>query len=172
MGYWRTTAAYRRTTAAYRCNDRAGGPCEPADRQGEIAHVQLDAIGFHYGQQKILHQVSLQVRKGDFLGIQGGSGKGKTTLFKILLGVAGQEKGEVMINGIVTGQQDRRKYWNKIAYVKQQPFIIHDTVLVNITLQEHSYDEERLTSAIALSGLDELIKKLPGRAERQSIGER
>jgi ABC-type bacteriocin/lantibiotic exporter with double-glycine peptidase domain len=106
--------------------------------------------------------VSLQVRKGDFLGIQGGSGKGKTTLFNILLGFAGQEKGEVKINGIVTDQQDRRKYWKKIAYVKQQPFILHDTILVNITLQEHSYNEERLTSAIALSGLDDLIKKLPG----------
>jgi ABC-type bacteriocin/lantibiotic exporter with double-glycine peptidase domain len=148
-------------------NDRAGGSPEPESAQaeglrGEIDHVQLDGIAFHYGQQKILEDVSLQVRKGDFLGIQGGSGKGKTTLFNILLGFAGQEQGVVKINGIVTNQQDRRKYWKKIAYVKQQPFILHDTILVNITLQEHSYDEERLTSAIALSGLDELIKKLPG----------
>jgi ABC-type bacteriocin/lantibiotic exporter with double-glycine peptidase domain len=158
-------------------NDRAGGSLEAEGRKGEaegiaigrigaepveIDRVHLDGIAFHYGQQKILDEVNLQIRKGDFLGIQGGSGKGKTTLFNILLGFAGQEKGEVKINGIVTDQQDRRKYWKRIAYVKQQPFILHDTILVNITLQEHSYDEERLASAIALSGLDELIKKLPG----------
>jgi ABC-type bacteriocin/lantibiotic exporter with double-glycine peptidase domain len=158
-------------------NDRAGASREPESAQAgaegiaggrigvepvEIDRVQLDGIAFRYGQQKILDGVNLQVRKGDFLGIQGSSGKGKTTLFNILLGFAGQEQGEVKINGIVTSQQDRRKYWKKIAYVKQQPFILHDTILVNITLQEHSYDEERLTSAIGLSGLDELIKKLPG----------
>jgi ABC-type bacteriocin/lantibiotic exporter with double-glycine peptidase domain len=127
-----------------------------------IHSISCHRIGFHYGEQKILDELSLQVRRGDFLGIQGHSGKGKTTLFNILLGFAGEETGEVRINGTLTDRPGRKAYWKNIAYVKQQPFILHDTILVNITLQEHGYDEERLRNAVALSGLDELIKKLPG----------
>ena len=129
---------------------------------GGIHSISCHRIGFHYGQQKILDELSLQVRRGDFLGIQGHSGKGKTTLFNILLGFVGEETGEVRINGTLTDRPGRKAYWKDIAYVKQQPFILHDTILVNITLQERGYDEERLRNAVALSGLDELIKKLPG----------
>jgi ABC-type multidrug transport system fused ATPase/permease subunit len=133
----------------------------PASATG-IHSISCHRIGFHYGQQKVLDELSLQVRRGDFLGIQGHSGKGKTTLFNILLGFAGEETGEVRINGTLTDRPGRKAYWKNIAYVKQQPFILHDTILVNITLQEHGYDEERLRNAVALSGLDELLKKLPG----------
>ncbi|HEV2354897.1 MAG TPA: ATP-binding cassette domain-containing protein, partial [Puia sp.] len=98
---------------------------------------------------------------GDFLGIQGDSGRGKTTLFNILLGFSAEGAGSVLINGMQTRPADRRRYWDRIAYVKQQPFILHDSILVNITLQEDGYDEQRLRHAVSLSGLDELIRKLP-----------
>jgi len=126
-----------------------------------IHSIELRRVGFRYGSQNILDDLTLELRRGDFLGIHGHSGRGKTTIFNILLGFISQETGEVRINGDLTDMQLRRRYWKHIAYVKQQPFILHDTLLVNITLQEKGYDEERLKSAIVLSGLDELIKKLP-----------
>ncbi|HET6253989.1 MAG TPA: ABC transporter ATP-binding protein [Puia sp.] len=146
----------------------AGGTKEAAGMPGweeyteSIRSISGEQIGFHYGQQTILDRVSLDVKRGDFLGIQGDSGRGKTTLFNILLGFAGEETGRVKINGEPVGRDERRRYWSRIAYVKQQPFILHDSILVNITLQEQGYDEERLKAAVALSGLDELIRKLPG----------
>lgn len=121
-----------------------------------------EGIGFRYGQQTILEGVNLEVGQGDFLGIQGDSGRGKTTLFNILLGFVKQGSGEVKINGMPAGIIDRRRMWGRTAYVKQQPFILHDSILVNITLQERGYDQVRLNDAVALSGLDELIRKLPG----------
>jgi ABC-type bacteriocin/lantibiotic exporter with double-glycine peptidase domain len=127
-----------------------------------IYSISSEGIGFRYGQQTILDGVNLGVRRGDFLGIQGDSGRGKTTLFNILLGFVDESAGQVKINGVVAGRDERRRSWGRIAYVKQQPFILHDSILVNITLQEQGYDEERLKNAVALSGLDELIRKLPG----------
>jgi ABC-type bacteriocin/lantibiotic exporter with double-glycine peptidase domain len=127
-----------------------------------IYSISGEGIGFRYGQQTILDGVSLEVRRGDFLGIQGDSGRGKTTLFNILLGFVEEGAGQVNINGVPAGREERRRAWSRIAYVKQQPFILHDSILVNITLQERGYDEERLKNAVALSGLDELIRKLPG----------
>ena len=127
-----------------------------------IHSLGCEGIGFHYGQQGILDGVNLAIRRGDFLGIQGHSGRGKTTLFNILLGLIAEETGRIRINGDVVGRFDRQRYWRRIAYVKQQPFILHDSILVNITLQEEGYNEERLQHAVALSGLEELIRKLPG----------
>jgi ABC-type bacteriocin/lantibiotic exporter with double-glycine peptidase domain len=127
-----------------------------------IFSIGGEGIEFRYGQQIILDGVSLEVRRGDFLGIQGDSGRGKTTLFNILLGFVEEGAGQVRINGAVAGREERRQSWSRIAYVKQQPFILHDSILVNITLQEQGYDEDRLKKAVALSGLDELVRKLPG----------
>jgi ABC-type bacteriocin/lantibiotic exporter with double-glycine peptidase domain len=127
-----------------------------------IHSISGERIGFHYGQQAILDEVSLDVRQGDFLGIQGDSGRGKTTLFNILLGFVEEGSGQIKINGMATERDDRKRFWSRIAYVKQQPFILHDSILVNITLQEQGYDEERLKNAVAFSGLDELLRKLPG----------
>jgi ABC-type bacteriocin/lantibiotic exporter with double-glycine peptidase domain len=127
-----------------------------------IQSIACRQIFFHYGDQRILDDIHLHLQPGDFLGICGDSGKGKTTLLNILLGFAVQEKGEVFINGNVVSQPQRQQYWNRIAYVKQQPFILHDTILVNITLDENNYDEKRLQAAIMMSGLDAVIDKLPG----------
>ncbi|HUB60528.1 MAG TPA: ABC transporter ATP-binding protein [Puia sp.] len=127
-----------------------------------IHTISGEGIGFRYGQQTVLDGVGLEVRRGDFVGIQGDSGRGKTTLFNILLGFVEEGAGQIKINGVPAGPAERRRMWGRIAYVKQQPFILHDSILVNITLQEQGYDEERLRNAMALSGLDELIRKLPG----------
>lgn len=147
--------------------DRPAGVTAPVKEGWEeytegIRTLSCEGIGFHYGQQPILDGVNLALRRGDFLGIQGHSGRGKTTLFNILLGLVSEETGRIRINGDVVGRFDRQRYWRRIAYVKQQPFILHDSILVNITLQEEGYNEERLQNAVALSGLEELIRKLPG----------
>jgi ABC-type bacteriocin/lantibiotic exporter with double-glycine peptidase domain len=118
-------------------------------------------IDFQYDKTTILKDCSFHLQSGDFLGIQGDSGKGKTTLLNIILGFIEAGHGEILFNGKVSEHQDRKKYWPRIAYVKQQPFIIHDSLQINITLEETGYDEERLQFALSLSGLDELIQKLP-----------
>ena len=127
-----------------------------------IDSISAKGLEFRYGHQTVLDGVSLEARRGDFLGVQGDSGRGKTTLFNILLGFVEEGAGQVKINGVVTARDERRRSWSRIAYVKQQPFILHDSILVNITFQEEGYDEERLNNAVAISGLDELIRKLPG----------
>jgi ABC-type bacteriocin/lantibiotic exporter with double-glycine peptidase domain len=126
-----------------------------------IRSISIEGVGFHYGQVTVLDGVSLEVKRGEFLGIEGHSGRGKTTLLNILLGFVEEGTGQVKINGVAAGPAERKRFRGRIAYVKQQPFILHDSILVNITLQEQGYDEERLKNAVALSGLDDLVRKLP-----------
>ncbi|GGA99919.1 ATP-binding cassette domain-containing protein [Puia dinghuensis] len=128
---------------------------------GKIASITLRDISFRYGkdQPPVLEHLNLHIDSGCFLGISGNSGRGKTTLLNILLGFLTPEKGEVLINGRATDHRDRKSYWAPISYVKQQPFILHDTLLTNITLDEEYYNEEKLDEVLAVSGLDTMVKR-------------
>jgi ABC-type multidrug transport system fused ATPase/permease subunit len=134
---------------------------EPKQSPKKITSVALQDVSFRYDQRYILKNLDLQAEAGCFLGIEGHSGRGKTTLLHVLLGFLTPEKGEVLING---ERQEQRSYWQKIAYVKQQPFILHDTLLTNIILDEDEdqLEKERLAEVLVLSGLDKVMDKLPG----------
>src|SRR5690606_1623284 len=56
--------------------------------------------------------------------------------------------------------------WPGVAYVRQQPFLIHDSILRNITLSEKDYDAQRLATALELSGLDEMVAASPEGLEK------
>jgi ABC-type multidrug transport system fused ATPase/permease subunit len=135
---------------------------ETVGRDIALQSIACRDIHFSYDKLRIFEGLDLNMEEGVFLGIRGDSGKGKTTLLNILLGFVKPGRGEVLVNGEAQQAHEIREHWNRMAYVKQQPFIIHDSLLVNITLDEQHYDEERLQRAIDLTGLGELIEKLPG----------
>ncbi len=126
-----------------------------------IRSVQFKSIRFSYGGRRILNAQHLDAAPGDFLGIAGPSGRGKTTVLNILLGFLTPDQGEVLINGETTDPAIRQRYWRHISYVKQQPFLIHDTIRNNVTLNGSKPREKELQDAIRLSGLDTLIASFP-----------
>lgn len=131
----------------------------PQKNQGTIDSIELRGISFKYHDELILRDASLAIQKGEMLGISAPSGKGKTTLINILLGFLEESSGEIVINGVHADQGERRKFWPDIAYVKQQPFLIHNSILTNIVLEEKDADEQLLQSAVQYTGLDDLISK-------------
>lgn len=126
-----------------------------------IHSLELRNTSFSYGQQAILNNLNLTAKKGDFIGISGESGKGKTTIFNLLLGFLEPVNGEIIINDNPVDSEKIRNYWPCISYVRQQSFFIHDTILKNITLEEEGYIKENLQYALEVSGLSEFISKLP-----------
>jgi ABC-type multidrug transport system fused ATPase/permease subunit len=143
--------------------ETTGGADQRVERIiGTMRSLVCREIHFGYDQLRIFDGFGLYLNAGDFVGIRGDSGKGKTTLLNIVLGFVKPEKGEVVVNGMVRQSHELKEYWKSIAYVKQQPFIIHDSLLVNITLDERHYDEKKLRSVLRLTGLEELVEKLPG----------
>src|SRR4029077_18661459 len=95
------------------------------------------------------------------LGISGISGRGKTTLIHLILGFINADSGNIKINGQITGPEDRKLFWSRISYSKQQPFFLHDSIIKNITLLDGEYDRERLTRIVAITGIDQLVSGLP-----------
>jgi ABC-type multidrug transport system fused ATPase/permease subunit len=123
--------------------------------------VEFKSVRFNFETKNIFTDLSFCIQRGDFLGISGVSGKGKTTMLNLLLGFLDNEHGEIYFNKKIADAAIRKSFRYKISYAKQQAFLLHDTILRNITLHHDSYDHKKLAMSIQLSGLSEYIDSLP-----------
>jgi ABC-type bacteriocin/lantibiotic exporter with double-glycine peptidase domain len=126
-----------------------------------ITSVKFDKVGFKFKDQQILNDCSFEINAGDFAGISGRSGLGKTTVVNLLLGFLAQDGGEITVNDNLTKVVARQAYWPRISYVKQQGFFINDTILKNITLTDGDYNNDRLNQAISICGIDGMLREYP-----------
>ncbi|MES2427482.1 MAG: ABC transporter ATP-binding protein [Bacteroidota bacterium] len=131
------------------------------DNPGPLKSIAFDQVKFRYGGGYVLNNVSFQIQAGDFVGISAASGKGKTTIIHLLLGLLKHHKGNIYFNGDKANWIQRQGYLNRISYVKQQSFIINDTLLKNITLTDDAYNEQKLTEVLDFCGLENLIAQYP-----------
>ena len=104
---------------------------QPVDRIGAFA---VKDLSYEIGGRVILDKINLQIRAGEFIGISGGSGSGKSTLLNLVTGFLKPAGGETLINGNGIGDNMRYAYQSRMAYVKQQPYLLHDTVVSNICM--------------------------------------
>jgi ABC-type multidrug transport system fused ATPase/permease subunit len=123
-------------------------------RPAGIGSVGFSDVTFRYEDKPVLKDLSFQLERGECIGLSGMSGKGKTTVVNLLLGFSEPCRGVISINGNSTQAEERREYWQHVAYVKQQPFMINDSILRNIVLAEKATDPERLDQVIRAVGLD------------------
>jgi ABC-type multidrug transport system fused ATPase/permease subunit len=142
------------------------GAQPPADTPANIRSVRFNNVRFSYDGRRILHDQRLQLSSGDFLGIEGLSGRGKTTILNLLLGFLSPDEGDILINDNITDRSIRQQYWRNISYVKQQPFLIHDSIRRNITLNGIACDETKLHNAIKAAGLEGLIASFPEKGDK------
>ncbi|HTB53552.1 MAG TPA: ABC transporter ATP-binding protein [Ferruginibacter sp.] len=131
------------------------------EKTAPIQSLSFDNISFRYNSLDVLKDLTMHLRAGDFAGISGVSGKGKTTAINILLGFINPGKGKIFINEQETTSTERKKFWSRISYVKQQPFLLHDSILNNILLTETVYDINRVNAIVKITGLDDLIAQYP-----------
>jgi ABC-type multidrug transport system fused ATPase/permease subunit len=124
-----------------------------------IEKIEFRSVGFRYKEETVLDNINLVIKKGEIVGMAAPSGKGKSTLINLLLGFLNQNCGDIYINNKLASASERQQYWNEIAYVKQQPFLIHNSILANVLLDEQAQTDERLHTAIRRSGLDQLVGK-------------
>ncbi len=127
----------------------------------EIGSLEFRNVSFSYGDKKVISQLNFSAGRGNLIGISGISGRGKTTLLNLLLGFANQDAGEILFNEMPADLSKRKQYQARISYVKQQAFLIHDTVRCNITLEDKEEDKTKLQHALEVTGLDELLKTWP-----------
>jgi NHLM bacteriocin system ABC transporter peptidase/ATP-binding protein/NHLM bacteriocin system ABC transporter ATP-binding protein len=140
----------------------AAAVIEPVRLAGAIA---LNHVSFRYPGQdqgtKVLDDVSLQVRPGEFVAIVGPSGSGKSTLMRLLLGFEAPDAGSVTYDGRELATLDLRDVRRQIGVVLQQAQLLSTDILGNIVGFAPLLTVEDAWEAARLAGLDEDIRRMP-----------
>ncbi len=124
--------------------------------------ISLKKISFYFKQNKyFLKNLNLDIFKNEMLCIIGKTGSGKSTLLNIMLGLLDPQKGEIYFNG-ESIKKDKSKWRESIGFVSQDPYLLDDSIINNITfnITNDRIDFKRLKKAIKYSLLEETIKKL------------
>ena len=127
----------------------------------QIWSLKFEKVSFSYPNKTVLDELYFEIAPGDIVGISGNSGRGKTTIINLLTGFLEPAEGGIYINHKIAAAPMRRLYRKNISLVKQQPFLIHDTILKNIILDDKIADEQKLTSVLEFCGLDKLVAEYP-----------
>jgi len=119
--------------------------------------IEFKNVRFKYpsASQYILNNLSLTINKGEFVGIIGESGVGKTTIFDLL------NEGNIFIDGINIKGIPSERLRENIALVSQDTFLIAGTIKENLLLVKENAIDEELYEAMRKANLTEVIKKLP-----------
>ena len=151
-------------TYAYTAEELAAANSKPSIDEKKYATENLERItfsnvSFSYKGHIVFTGFNFTINKGSFVCISGDSGKGKTTLVNLLLGFLKPVKGDILFNDVNIAPAEKKNYWNRIAYVKQEPFILHDSILKNIVLFDEYYDIQKINEVIKAAGLEEFVQE-------------
>ena len=133
----------------------------PARREAARGDVEFAHVTFGYGERHVLKDFSMTVKQGEQVTLVGRTGAGKSTVFKLLLGLYQPETGTVTIGGVNVGDITDRERRTCIGCVEQHFSRMPGTVLEQIALGDPQITGEMARDAAALAGIDAAIRALP-----------
>ena len=127
----------------------------------EVSRIDVENVSFAYGEEQILSDVSLSVKKGEILGIHGRSGSGKSTLLKLLMRFYDPKSGSIKINGEILPNINTRSLRDNMAYITQQTYIFNETIEENIRLARRDATLDEIMEAAKKASIHDFILSLP-----------
>ncbi len=146
----------------------------------EIFDIEARDLSFSYpdASLKVLKDINFHVKKGETLGIIGGTGSGKSTLLRLLLQFYEPGEGELFINGMDIKSLKNFELREEISYVPQENFFFSKTVAENLSYAREDAEEEIMfeaiknADAIEFLGQDPLNKEIARGGKNLSGGQR
>ena len=136
----------------------------PAPRSSAVPRgdVVLSHVTFGYGEHTVLKDLSFTVKAGEQVTLVGRTGAGKSTVFRLLLGLYHPEAGSITVGGVDVSAITDEERRACIGCVEQHFARVPGTVLDQITLGDARISREIAEHAARLAGLDAVIRALPG----------
>lgn len=126
--------------------------------------IELRDVTFTFddASKPTIENLSLSIKKGERIGIQGASGIGKTTLFNLMLGLYKPTSGSILIDNVPLSAENIRKWQNAVGYVSQSVFITEGTIAQNIAFgcRHDEIDMQRINEVIESADLKEFVDGL------------
>ncbi len=133
----------------------------PERKEAARGDVVLSHVTFGYAEQTVLRDFSMTVKEGEQVTLVGRTGAGKSTVFRLLLGLYKPETGTITIGSVNVADITDHERRSCIACVEQHFSRVPGTVLDQITLSNASITKEMAINAAKLTGIDETIQSLP-----------
>lgn len=137
--------------------------------------IHLQNITFTYPGKDTpaLNNINIQIPINAIVGFVGESGSGKSTAVDLILGLIEPDQGQLMLDELVIGPQNKRAWQNNIGFVPQSIFLSEDSIAKNIAfgLDPQAINMEQVEKAMRLASLEELVHSLPHGLDTK-VGER
>lgn len=137
--------------------------------------ILVDKVSFSYpnSHDKILNEVSLEIKRGETIGFVGSSGSGKSTLIDVILGILKPSSGNILIDNVIIDFDTLENRRMLFGYVPQSVFLLDDTIEKNIAfcLDGSEINRDLVLEAVEKAQLSELILSLP-LGLKTTVGER
>lgn len=133
----------------------------PTEFYSSLKRITLKDVTFSYGRDTVLESSNLTINKGDFVCIKGISGIGKSTLFKLLLGVYPDYQGEIGYeteNGVIKPNKALRKLY---SFVPQGNLLFSGSLRENLTFVSPNATDQDIEKALKLACAYDFVKDLP-----------
>ncbi len=129
---------------------------------GPIRSITFDDVSFAYptSEANVLNGISLSASSGEFLGVMGHTGAGKSTILKLVERFYEPQHGSVKINGIDINDYAIESVRDRIGFVSQDPFMFYGDVKSNVSYAREASDEE-IRKALETAGAWEFVSELP-----------
>ncbi len=132
------------------------------DVPDEVDEVEFDEVRFSYNEdEEVLKGVSFSVNKDEFIAFVGQSGAGKSTIVSVLSRLYEIDGGEIRANGEPISEMNIDEWRERIAVVRQDPFIFNDTLEYNLTIGNRDVSRSEIDRACEISKVDEFLDELP-----------
>ncbi|MBP3369641.1 MAG: ABC transporter ATP-binding protein [Clostridia bacterium] len=135
------------------------GDRQPDGRDNEIA-VSFKDVAFRYPSatgRPVLHDINMDVKRGEFFAIIGATGAGKTSLVNLILRFYDATEGEVSVNGVPVKEYDLSKLRSSISYVMQKSELFSGTVAENIRWGKADASDDEVREAATIAQADSFI---------------
>ena len=139
-----------------------------------LKEITFRKVSYNYPdvKDKVIEDLNFKINKGDFIGLIGKSGEGKTTILDLLMGLIKTKAGEIEVDGRSI-YQNLHSWQKKIGYVSQSTILLDDDIKNNIAfgVPAEQIDEKKLLESLKNAQLLEFVLSLPNKLETK-VGER
>jgi ATP-binding cassette subfamily B protein len=136
-------------------------PANPVHLPRIQGRIDVNNIGFRYGNRAVLRGVDLSIQPGEMIGLVGHSGSGKSTLVNLICRFYDVSEGAILVDGVDIRSLRIPEYRRNIGLVLQEPFLFFGTIAENIAYGKPDATREEIIAAARAAHAHEFILRLP-----------